>query len=129
GAFLELVRSNVLFPADLQAWTGVLYGELPQPGESEREWLQQTGREFFQAALAALENPTATLKDLTDAVKSATGAKGKQLFMPLRAALTGRTDGPGLQEMLALMSIDTKRKRLQEALAVGQKSRKPLIQS
>jgi len=129
GAVLELVRSNVLFPVDLRVWIGVLYGELPEPGESEREWLQQAGREFFQAALAALENPNATLKDLTDAVKAATGAKGKQLFMPLRAALTGRTDGPGLQEMLALMSADTKRKRLQEALALGRKSREPLIQS
>jgi nondiscriminating glutamyl-tRNA synthetase len=118
-AFLELVGSNVLFPADLQAWVPVFFGDLPEPGESEREWLEQAGSEFFQTALAVLENPAASLKDLTEAIKTATGARGKQLFMPLRVALTGRTDGPGLQEMLELMSVETRRKRLQKALAIG----------
>ena len=119
NAFLELVGSNVLFPADLQAWVPVFFGDLPEPGENERVWLEQAGSEFFQAALAVHENPVASLKDLTEAIKTATGARGKQLFMPLRVALTGRTDGPGLQEMLELMSVETRRKRLQKALAIG----------
>ncbi len=86
---------------------------------ASEEWLEQAGSEFFQTALAVLENPAASLKDLTEAIKTATGARGKQLFMPLRVALTGRTDGPGLQEMLELMSVETRRKRLQKALAIG----------
>jgi nondiscriminating glutamyl-tRNA synthetase len=118
-AFLELVRGNVMFPSDLQAWVEVFFDELPAPAQAEREWLVQAGPEFFRTALEAFARPGATLKDVTEAVKAATGCKGKQLFMPLRVALTGRTDGPGLQDMLSLMDADTIQKRL-ESLAAGQ---------
>lgn len=39
----------------------------------------------------------------TGALKTATGRKGKSLFMPLRLALTGRPDGPELRSLLPLM--------------------------
>ncbi|MBU1305621.1 MAG: glutamate--tRNA ligase [Alphaproteobacteria bacterium] len=39
----------------------------------------------------------------TDALKSATGRKGKALFLPLRMALTGRHDGPELKSLLVLV--------------------------
>ena len=38
----------------------------------------------------------------TEAVKAATGAKGKALFMPLRLALTGLDHGPELKALLPL---------------------------
>ena len=43
------------------------------------------------------------LGDWTDALKAATGRKGKALFMPLRLALTGRHDGPELKSLLPLL--------------------------
>jgi glutamyl-tRNA synthetase len=39
----------------------------------------------------------------TDALKAATGRKGKALFLPLRMALTGRHDGPELKSLLVLV--------------------------
>ena len=39
----------------------------------------------------------------TDAVKDATGAKGKSLFMPLRLALTGQARGPEMAVLLPLI--------------------------
>jgi glutamyl-tRNA synthetase len=39
----------------------------------------------------------------TDAVKSATGKKGRALFHPLRLALTGRDSGPELKLLLPLL--------------------------
>src|SRR5690606_36931669 len=39
----------------------------------------------------------------TDALKAATGRKGKALFLPLRLALTGRHDGPELKSLLPLV--------------------------
>ena len=39
----------------------------------------------------------------TDAVKDATGAKGKSLFMPLRLALTGQPRGPEMAVLLPLI--------------------------
>jgi glutamyl-tRNA synthetase len=39
----------------------------------------------------------------TQAVKQATGLKGKALFHPLRLALTGRESGPELAKLLPLI--------------------------
>ena len=39
----------------------------------------------------------------TAAIKSATGAKGRGLFHPLRMALTARESGPELKALLPLM--------------------------
>jgi glutamyl-tRNA synthetase len=48
----------------------------------------------------------------TTRVKEATGRKGKELFMPLRLALTGREDGPSLPVMFALLGRERVKKRL-----------------
>ena len=118
-AFLELIKPNLLFPVDMKSWVDVLYGELPVPTTAEQQWLDEAGAEFFQAASEAAAGGTPSVKAITDAVKAATGAKGKQLFMPLRVALTGRTDGPGLQDIVSLMNPATIEKRLKK-LAAGQ---------
>ncbi len=60
------------------------------------------------AAKAAELLPEGTLdgdswKLWTDAVKDATGAKGKSLFMPLRLALTGQARGPEMAVLLPLI--------------------------
>jgi glutamyl-tRNA synthetase len=39
----------------------------------------------------------------TEALKAATGRKGRALFLPLRLALTGRHDGPELRSLLPLL--------------------------
>ena len=61
----------------------------------------------FAAAAAAALPPEpwdeATWGLWTGAVKAATGAKGKALFMPLRLALTGRPHGPELKNLLPLI--------------------------
>lgn len=48
----------------------------------------------------------------TDAVKAATGRKGKDLFMPLRMALTGLDHGPEMRLLLPLIGRDKTLRRL-----------------
>jgi glutamyl-tRNA synthetase len=61
----------------------------------------------FIAAAAALLPPepfdATTWSSWTAAVKAATGRKGKELFLPLRHALTGRGHGPELAALLPLI--------------------------
>jgi len=45
-------------------------------------------------------------------VKEKTGRKGKDLFMPLRLALTGLEHGPELKLILPLIGEDETRRRL-----------------
>ena len=47
-----------------------------------------------------------------------TGRRGKKLFLPLRAALTGRTRGPELDRCFSVLGRASLRRRLERALAV-----------
>jgi glutamyl-tRNA synthetase len=53
-----------------------------------------------------------TWRNWTDKVKTTTGKKGKDLFMPLRLALTGLDHGPELKVLLPLIGRDRALKRL-----------------
>jgi nondiscriminating glutamyl-tRNA synthetase len=44
--------------------------------------------------------------------KEKTGAKGKELFMPIRAALTGKIHGPELDKVFAVLGKIAALKRL-----------------
>ncbi|WP_138756306.1 glutamate--tRNA ligase [Paenibacillus sinopodophylli] len=57
------------------------------------------------------------IKDMIKSVQKSTGFKGKQLFMPIRAALTGQTHGPDLNQSLALLGQEKVIKRLRDRLA------------
>ena len=59
----------------------------------------------------------ATWKEWTEAVKTATGRKGRQLFMPLRKALTGKDHGPELAALLPLMGRERIEARLRGDVA------------
>ncbi|MFN9010363.1 MAG: glutamate--tRNA ligase, partial [Hyphomonadaceae bacterium] len=48
----------------------------------------------------------------TEAVKAATGAKGKGLFMPLRKALTGQEHGPEMKWIFMLIGPERAASRL-----------------
>lgn len=71
-------------------------------------------RDFAQAALAALpESVDETLWPVwTAAVKEATGAKGKALFMPLRRMITGQDHGPDMATLAPLIGRERIVKRL-----------------
>ena len=47
--------------------------------------------------------------------KEKSGVKGRELFMPVRAALTGKIKGPELDRVFAILGKDSAWKRLQRA--------------
>jgi glutamyl/glutaminyl-tRNA synthetase len=111
--FVELVRHNVVLPADAAPWRAVVRGDLPPLGEAERSVVAAAGPGFFAAAAAAFERSASDFKQLTKILKEDTGRKGADLFMPLRVALTGQTHGPELGPLLKLMPPETARRRLE----------------
>jgi nondiscriminating glutamyl-tRNA synthetase len=111
--FVELVRHNVVLPADVAPWRAVVRGELPDLGQAERDVIAAAGPDFFAAAVAAFDQSSWDLKLLIKILKERTGRKGADLFMPLRVALTGQTHGPELGPLLKLMSPQTARNRLE----------------
>ena len=74
--------------------------------------MAEAGGEFFRHAGAALEQHGTDFKAFSQHIKHATGAKGKALFLPLRAALSGELDGPEMVKLLPLIGVDRARARL-----------------
>jgi glutamyl-tRNA synthetase len=74
--------------------------------------------DFVQAATALLpQGPwdATTWNVWVTAVKEKTGRKGKELFMPLRQALTGMDHGPEMANLLPLIGYDRTLERLKKA--------------
>jgi nondiscriminating glutamyl-tRNA synthetase len=112
-AFIELIRHNVVLPADVTPWKSVLQGELPPLGQEEQRVIAAAGADFFSAAAAAFDESGGDLKNLTKILRERTGRKGADLYMPLRVALTGQAHGPELGPLLQLMTPGTARRRLE----------------
>jgi glutamyl-tRNA synthetase len=99
AAFWLAVRGNLTKVGEAEGWYATVFGDAPGMVEAEdREFISQA------AHLLPVEPwDETTWKTWTDAVKDATGRKGKGLFMPLRLALTGQAHGPELATLLPLM--------------------------
>jgi nondiscriminating glutamyl-tRNA synthetase len=111
--FVDLVRHNVVLPADAAPWRAVVRGDLAPLGAAERQVIAAAGAGFFAAAADAYSHANADLKMLIMILKERTGRKGADLFMPLRVALTGIAHGPELAPLLKLIPPDTVRRRLE----------------
>ena len=106
-AFWEAVKPNLALFAEAADWARVVDGPVAPVIEDEA---------FAVAAAAALPPEPwgpETWSIWTEAVKAATGAKGKALFMPLRLALTALPHGPELKNLLPLIG----RKRAEARLS------------
>ncbi len=103
------VRGNIASVAEAEKWRTVIHGPLEAPAQPEED------RAFLREAATALEALSfgpSVWNDLTEALKAATGRKGKALFMPLRLALTGQSHGPDMAALLPLIGRDEALKRL-----------------
>jgi glutamyl-tRNA synthetase len=96
-------------------------GPADDPAARERVIEAPGGREALAAARAALEEVPAPWTQesvetaLTD-VAERIGVKRKQVFQPLRVALTGTTVSPGIFETVALLGRDETLARVDHAL-------------
>jgi glutamyl-tRNA synthetase len=99
--FWHAVRRNCMIVGDAAKWWAVL-AALP----ADAEKLSDEDQAFARAAFGLLPDgapDSDTWGHWTQAIKTATGRKGKALFMPMRVALTGRAAGPELSDLLPLM--------------------------
>jgi glutamyl-tRNA synthetase len=102
--FATMIRDNILMPEDAMLWVSAVASEGLDFSDAAWQVLDQAGKDFFTIARDCVsKNPNIEFKELADQVKNATNCSGKQLFMPLRVALTGQLHGPELAKMLQFM--------------------------
>ena len=110
--FIEAIRANITVPADALKWARIIFTEGWMPTHDAAGLGTAAGDDFFASARAALEQHGTDFQALAAHIKAATGAKGKGLFLPLRAALTGELDGPEMAKLLPLIGLTRARARL-----------------
>ena len=112
--FLDIVRSNCVFPGQADEWARILFADEMVLSAEIESVARQAGDNFFLAALDAAVAAGEDFDAFMGQLKASSGAKGKALFMPLRAALSGRTDGPELAKLYLGLDAGLRRKRLAE---------------
>lgn len=113
---VDAVKSNAVTLKDIKALVAPFLGE-PVPTEEARSVLSEPyAKAVIQAFLIEAEKApvldAAAYKTIVPAVKKSTGEKGKRLFMPIRCALTGLSEGIELEKVMELLGKETVIKRL-----------------
>jgi glutamyl-tRNA synthetase len=100
-AFWSVVRANAEKVSDAGAWWPIV-----AEGPAGDVALEGDDIDFARTAFSLFpdgEVGPSTWSEWTQAVKQETGRKGRALFMPLRIALTGRSSGPEIADLLPLL--------------------------
>ena len=99
--FWTVARDNITTLKDLEGWWRLCR-------DGAEPVIDDADKDFVAQALALLpDGPFGpeTWGQWTAAVKTATGRKGRGLFMPLRKALTGQSHGPDMAALMPLMQV------------------------
>lgn len=112
-AWLAAVQPNIERPEDGEDWARVCFGEVA-PDATASEVLAGADPALWPAAEGALQAHGTDHQAVVEAVKAETGLKGKRLFKPLRAALTGRASGPELGALLPLIGTEKALARIRD---------------
>ena len=93
------MRGNIEKRSEAASWWPVFAGDAtPVVAEEDRDFVEQA-----LALLPEAPYDSETWSTWTNAVKEATGRKGKALFMPLRLAITGQQRGPEMADVMPLL--------------------------
>jgi glutamyl-tRNA synthetase len=100
-AFWLALRDNITTLDDLGPWWRIL-------SEGGAGVAAPEDAEVAQVALGLLPDPpydAGTWSVWSEAVKAATGRRGKALFLPLRRIVTGRDAGPDMGALMPLVQV------------------------
>jgi glutamyl-tRNA synthetase len=107
-----IIRANLTRVRDASEWVETLHGTIdpPELNHDERLLVREAA-----AIAGGLDWSAEPWRALTGALKQATGKKGRELFHPLRLALTGRESGPEMAGLVERIGRDKTVQRLESA--------------
>ena len=118
---VEISQEKIATLADFWPLAGALIdGPATDDDRAREQWLGDDGREALgdvRAVLAGLEPfELPTIDEALRGVVAARETKPKQVFQPVRVALTGRTVSPGVFEMISVLGREETLRRLDAVL-------------
>ena len=110
--FVAAIRANISYPHEALHWATILFSDDLIMSPEAQAILLKTDSDFFHQASITLAATQGNYPAWVKQLKQATGIQGKNLFMPLRAALTGEVHGPEMANLLPLIGLERARRRL-----------------
>jgi len=129
---VEVVKPNLATLADVGPYLAMFMDEgFPVEEEAASLLREKDAQAVLRALLHRMEDGSFPQEDFYPQVmaqlRSETGIKGKKLFMPVRAALTGSTRGPELDKIFSLLGKQSVMTRLKKALSPEEKFSSPVL--
>ncbi|GHI00519.1 glutamate--tRNA ligase [Neobacillus kokaensis] len=121
-SLVELLQEKMSFGAEIVELSDLFFKEQVDfedeakevlAGEQVPEVLKAFSEELDQLEGFQAEGIKAAMK----AVQKSTGQKGKNLFMPIRAAVTGQTHGPDLPKSIELLGKEKVQQRIGQIIS------------
>ncbi|MDU4601883.1 MAG: hypothetical protein E6Y26_07660 [Staphylococcus warneri] len=116
---VALYQKEMSYAGEIVPLSEMFFNDMPEFGEEEKEVIN--GEQVpelmthLYGKLEALEPfEAAEIKKAIKEVQKETGIKGKQLFMPIRVAVTGQMHGPELPNTIEVLGKDKVLSRLKE---------------
>ncbi|MED4207037.1 glutamate--tRNA ligase [Neobacillus mesonae] len=120
-SLVSLLQEKMSFGAEIVELSDLFFKEQVDFEEEAKEVLagEQVPEvlKAFSEELNGLEHFEAeSIKAAMKAVQKSTGHKGKNLFMPIRAAVTGQTHGPDLPKSIELLGKEKVQQRIMQII-------------
>jgi nondiscriminating glutamyl-tRNA synthetase len=118
-----ILKENLVVLSQVEEYLGIFFDEKFFFEDGAKTILQDpANRETLRSALSILEGSSEIASEEQtfplNQLEKKTGRKGKNLYAPLRAAVTGKTKGPELVKTLPLLGKERIIKRLKMALEI-----------
>jgi nondiscriminating glutamyl-tRNA synthetase len=119
----EVLRENLIVLSQIEQYLGIFFDEKFSIEDGAKTLLlDPRNRETLRSVLGVLEDSSEIKTDeqtsLLSQLEQRTGRKGKDLYAPLRAAVTGKTKGPELVKTLPLLGKERIIRRIKMALEI-----------
>lgn len=122
---VEAVRNNISHLSEIEQYLKIFFEkEVVISGESHRRILKQDSvkavmRQFLIELEQVDQINRSNFSDIMRTVQRKTGVKGKELWMPMRIALTGRSEGPELPRIAEIFGKEKCFSRISYALSIS----------
>ena len=117
-SFVGLIKDNIVFPDEAVEYLDNLFVNSLSTFKEVEDLIKQSGNDFFETAEKIVKDNWGDWSKTMKLIGEETGTKGKDLFMPIRASITGQLSGPELDQVTEVMGQERVLRRLKEAAAL-----------
>jgi len=120
---VEALRDNLVTLADVGLYLDIFFDDRYRISEEARAVIREGAAAVVKVLHEELEQDKSADRDfypnLINSVRRKTGLKAKDLYLPIRAAITGRTSGPELEKVFVILGKESILRRLERAIQIA----------